>query len=548
MGRRLRMMAKEDEILKKRWGAVRSLWMKFCGVADEYKMLRDRWIYLHDPSVPILPYLKKKNKNEIDKTFDLLDKHVNNLEKMFRDFGFKRDELEKFENSKEHLKKLNLDKLELIEEYFYDLTNFTGLLKLAFFQRTISSEITHVASGVPHSSERTLGNELFYLAADKITNCYLSHLNIPYGKWDGFITFIPPITESYFYGAFCRPSPYLELFHISMSEEAKYFVGSYLSIAHELAHAAMVRRWRNKKRGHIDVSSWVKLLFSKIIEHTAEIFSEISTECENCPIFQCINSSLYFVFEEYLADLIAYKISGINYLHNFIDEIYSKIYNKNYHYLLLRVVPLYIFLRLSARKNKDLNKLSLRVDDLIKETEKVREKMKIKCPHEFRTCITNTCTGWASLTKDFNDTYGDIILRKDFLNIINELVMLKDRYNPLASSIDRKAITVRDLEKIIDIIFTKEEFKKVINMIEEGKTLFSMIVRDEFKIKNSTETRIINSLINGEPISDEDPRHILHCYYEAYKQSEGEERPSYGATIYSLAFNTFHKKEKKKKN
>lgn len=106
---------------------------------------------------------------------------------------------------------------------------------------------------MPHSPERTIGNELFYLAADNVARRYYECLNIPYGKWDEIITFTPPIEEEYFYGAFYRPSQYLKLFHVSMSEEAKYFVGSYLTLAHEFSHGCLaVRHELRQKSGSTD--------------------------------------------------------------------------------------------------------------------------------------------------------------------------------------------------------------------------------------------------------------------------------------------------------
>ncbi|MDH5685520.1 MAG: hypothetical protein OEY73_03190, partial [Hadesarchaea archaeon] len=220
------------------WEATRTLWIKYCGIADEYKMLRDRWLYLHNKkSLSTLPYLKRS-------TFAELNRLVASLSRKFRELGFHRDRMENFERYGVLLR----DMRDIIfysgvytktKEMFFDLASYEGLLKLAFFQRTVSSEISHVASGVPRSPERTIGNELFYLAADTIGRKYNECLKIERSRWDRIITFAPPKEAPMFYGAFFRPSIFLPLFHISMSEEQKYFVGSYLVLAHEFAHAAI---------------------------------------------------------------------------------------------------------------------------------------------------------------------------------------------------------------------------------------------------------------------------------------------------------------------
>ena len=253
------------------WTSARSLWVKFCGIADEYKMLRDRWLYLYSKNkLPVLPYLRAKNPDEEEQTFDLLDNHVKELETKFGELGFERNKMESYNDFRQETSRTDrvdiVDKLKLIEDYVYDLANFVGLLKFAFFQRTVSSEIPHVASGMPHSPERTIGNELFYLAADNVARRYYECLNIPYGKWDGFITFTPPI-EEYFYGAFYRPSPCLELFHISMSEEAKYFVGSYLALAHEFGHAVIPRKITYGEASRIVTAWWAEHLAESLINN-----------------------------------------------------------------------------------------------------------------------------------------------------------------------------------------------------------------------------------------------------------------------------------------
>lgn len=86
-----------DSDLKRLWRTARTVWIKYCGVSDEYKMLRDRWLYLYDENkLTVLPYLKRTDENEEMKTFDLLNDHTKELENRFREIGFERAKMERF--------------------------------------------------------------------------------------------------------------------------------------------------------------------------------------------------------------------------------------------------------------------------------------------------------------------------------------------------------------------------------------------------------------------------------------------------------------------
>ena len=356
-------MERLDENFEGLWKTARTLWIKYCGVSDEYKMLRERWLYLHgENKLMVLPYLRRKNEDEDQKTFDFLTDHSKKLEGMFGEIGFKRSKMENFSDFKDKVEDLNTDelinRLTLVEEYFYDLSNFVGLLKSAFFQRTVSAEIQHVVSGIPHSPERTIGNELFYLAADNVAWRYCECLNIPYGKWDGFITFIPPIEEGLFYGAFYNPSPYLKLFHVSMSEEAKYFVGSYLALAHEFCHAIMRQSVISETGDYYP--KWFKLIANNIHRRTCAQLDTIKQDyCKYCPIYKALSSLSYMdvvLYEDFLADIMAYYIAGKNSLHEFIDAFFQRVSKPKLSIgFLLRVVSTYSYLKLIDENDNEIN-------------------------------------------------------------------------------------------------------------------------------------------------------------------------------------------------
>ncbi|MCD6492559.1 MAG: hypothetical protein J7K36_01965 [Archaeoglobaceae archaeon] len=474
------------------WTSARSLWVKFCGIADEYKMLRDRWLYLHSENkLPVLPYLRKTNLDEDEKTFDLLDKHVEKLEKLFGELGFERSKMESYNDFKQKTSGVDrvdiIDKLRLVEDYVYDLANFVGLLKFAFFQRTVSSEIPHVASGIPHSPERTIGNELFYLAADNVARRYYECLNIPYGKWDGFITFTPPITEGSFYGGFYKPSDYIELFHISMSEEAKYFVGSYFTLAHEFGHAVTPRRIVRGDNSVIDEAYWVKSLFNNILSNTIELLNEQRTyHCERCPVYiYLIKGKVSELFSDLLADIVTVYIAGENYLHEFIDFGYSMLAYEKYDVhpflsqvpFLIRTICCYYYFRMAGLYN-----FKNRIKRIIQNADEIRSAYGVSCPPstDFRECIAKICASWSKNIHDFNIRFWDTIF-EDFGDDLSEFVY---RYNPFWSSFDPEKLLKENLKQILKIVLPEEHLEELISIISKRGELklFSMIIRDEFRI------------------------------------------------------------------
>jgi len=543
-------MNRTDENIEDAWRTARTLWIKYCGISDEYKMLRDRWLYLHgEQKLMVLPYLRRYNKDEEMKTFDLLDEHTKELEKKFIDLGFKRAEMENFDAFKREVIEMDItdliSEMKLTEDYFFDLANFVGLLKSAFFQRTVSAEIQHVVSGVPHSPERTIGNELFYLAADNVARRYCECLNIPYGKWDGFITFIPPIEEGYFYGAFYNPSPYLELFHVSMSEEAKYFVGSYLALAHEFGHAVMKRKIK-KIDGSVELrrAAWMHSLFSNIYKNTIEVLIDKKKKrCEDCPLYNYLTTitnmdPISTDFEDLMADIIAVNIGGLNYIHSFIDFAYNMVSNPyNQPPFLLRTISSYYYLKL---KNFRVTDLEARILKIVEEAKEIREKSRYSCPlgSDFFDCVTGICAMWAKNIDEFNENFGKIV-SEGLIEYINNFPHLVYLYSPFRGSITTEEMFKEEnLKQIFTLISPEKRPSELFNTRSE---LFSMVVKSKYKFKigKREEDEIVNALLEGSPIPEKDPRHILHSYYEAYKRSEGEERPHYAATIYSLAFNTF---------
>ncbi len=497
-----------DENVKIIWEVARTLWIKYCGVADEYKMLRDRWLYIHDPtSLSTLPYYLKTT------TFTSLDAHVQKLDRTFKQkFGFERDKLENYTESFQYLREVSLEEYSKIRDNFFILCSYVGLLKLAFFQRTVSSELAHVASGVPHSPERTVGNELFYLAADKVSKRYQDCIYTRYANWDGFTTFAPIITDEFFYGGFMRPSSSLKLFHVSLSEEQKYFVGSYLGLAHEFGHAA----WDSNDNPEEPKKSYLNYIRSVAIKNSIGSWQKSFEECKECMYNP--NKLIWYSlerhpFNEFFSDIFGIKIGGINVIHSILDECF--------------------FL--------------LDSPEVVTDEDKRQITIRVNYPPSPEIILR--INGVCCYLKNFNrsETYGISKRLEDLFERSKE--HLKTYYAEL-----KEVISGSDIEILggFSGIIKRDKCVRCLKGISEAwsDSLFHFdpewskhYIKDEFETDEKEKEEIVNSLCEGIPQINKDPRHILNAYYEAYRESTGEERPSYAATIHSLAFNEYKSKK-----
>jgi hypothetical protein len=478
------------------WQAVHPLWMKYCGISDEYKMLRDRWIYHLCENNLVLPNLKDVLFKRLD---DLIESQQQSLDNIFKTkFLLRRNRLNVIDEFQGTLKDI-----EEIRRFFCDLSQYVGLLKIAFFQRTASREISHAISGVPHSPERTIGNEIFYVAADQLTKKYLESFKIDYWDWDNFITFLPPIQTGYFYGAVNIPFPRQKLYHISMSEEQKFFIGAYMHLSHELAHS--VTRWPHTGT----FPPWFESLRNFSLNYTNTSFKNHNMiSClEKCPISIInefpIDGSRFFhyQFEQFICDLISCKIGGIISQIAFIDDALESGIGAIFD-ILVRSIGVYTYYKKDRIMNEDLKQLGariMRIKDSLEEME-ISSKC-IDCWFRFGGCF-------GKATHYFNGNFQTIIHN--------------DRQN-----------------------FTLEQEMEIITSLRNPpptQPLFSSIIKDDFKI-SIKDKEIEEKLIKGIPCLDVDPRKIIYCFYKSFGRSKGVKRPSHITTVYSIAFNEY-KEEK----
>lgn len=484
------------------WEATRALWRKYCGVTDEYRTLKNRWLYLKDFLNPVLPNLAD-NEKKIH-TFDILTDYISAIDNLFEtELNLKRNKEEVLDHETlSKLKNLDFEMFSKLKYYFFDVSQYVGLLKLAFFQRTVSLEIPQLEAGIPHSPERTIGNEMIYVSADKIAETYWKCLKVPHADWDGFITFAPPITEEAFYGAFCKPTKNLSLFHISMSEEQKYFLGAFLHLAHEMGHAAIYGN-------DTENPTKFEIMARFIVSVTRNTWVASHSWCGFCDWNpnKMVKESRLGPFNEYLADVIAYNIGGIYTVEAFLDENFNNI-------------------------------------DFAETLEKVEKngtktiKVVVNPPTPSFILQMNAILNYIELTspqeairlKALRSRYLDL-LRRSENTLVDYFKFVDNKGYP--QDIDHE-LKIR--ENCLSCLSNLGEKWSEIFISEFDKEFVKGIVNKKFLCPNADVLEIKKSIVEGNLLLDVDPRLILHCYYELYKEKSNS---NFSSVSCSLAYNNF---------
>lgn len=304
------------------WKDVHSLWIRYCGVSDEIKTLRNRWIFLAD--LPYLPLPRIK-----DGLFSRLLNLESTLETRFQRLGFSRYDLETkglFEGSVSLWTDTELELfISSIRDVFGELEEYLGILKHAFFQRTSSLEIPY-SVGLSRSPQKTMGDELIHLAADRVAKSYLSCLAWgPDLTWDEVVSFLYPQRESFAGGEF-RCMPHTKMFHLSLSEDGKYFPGAFLLLAHEACHSAM---FKVAPSGIVRQCGWASQLwtdYSDLCRDSEPLRDSIlgyssCADCEYLSFIECVHSQEQNIhyFQQCVADVLALEIGGICTLLSLVD-------------------------------------------------------------------------------------------------------------------------------------------------------------------------------------------------------------------------------------
>lgn len=458
-----------------KWALMSPIWRKYCGVSDEYRTMRDRWAFLSKEMGLALPNLQKKSTRDRDLTFDLLDGLVEYMDGFFGYVGLKRREPERIKKVLSRLDDIDIDAIKAVNAFFFTLSTYAGLIKHAYFQRTVSLGIPQLESSPPSSPERTMGNETFHIAADNVGKGYSDCINKTHAEWDGFITFSPAIGQEYFYGAFCKPTHELSLFHVSICEEQKYYLGSYLIMAHEFGHAAIASDSKYTRPPR-----WFIYLYRATIRETISFYQNRKNfkQCYRCslcsetiPEMSNWQNELYRrfyleTFEDFVADIVAYEIGGLNTMNVLLDFAPGV----NVCYVRAYGLLTYLWLR---------KEMSPGLIHLVNRLRATRRELKASRPRHVKYARCFDC--WRQL----GSVWGQTVYRFE-------------------GEVLQKA-----LSRIV-----KSRFKEIYD-VDEAK-------------------EIERKLVAGIPVCDVDPRLILNEYYGLLRANR---EPNYSSTMYSLVMN-----------
>lgn len=292
------------------WKDAHSLWIRYCGVSDELKALKSRWSFISRSPYSPLP--------TVDVLFSRLTDFDVFLARKFREIGLSRNMLEtktRFAQEAGNLKDHELEAtISSLREMFAELQEYLGSLKTAFFQRTSSVEIPYLV-GLPHSPQKTMGDEILHLVADKVAGSYLDCLEWSSGLvWDEVISYVYPSATGPI-GASLRILPHVKTFHLSMSEDGKYFPGALLFLAHETSHVPLY----TISNGRTIWSGWVVEMRKNFYE-AIDVFTPVKKEilgeaaCGPCTYYRFFQELFYEdpqLFGDCVADVLALEIGGI---------------------------------------------------------------------------------------------------------------------------------------------------------------------------------------------------------------------------------------------
>lgn len=510
---------------------INALWMKYGGLRSEYKMVRDRWLYFNSEYGRVVPLPKRGNS-----IFDLIDKELDVIDDLFEYFKGQRLKRSSLEMSIDG--EVRLVEYRELSERIREMVDWLSLLKMSFYQRTVSVEIPHYSFGLPRSPERTIGDEQFYLAADRVAESYLRCLKVPNLQWDGFITFEPMLSFWGSMGPGVFISPTIPVYHIIMPDHYKYLVTSSLILAHELGHPALDGNYYMPKiEGYvfaINIDKPIDRIRRALVPYIMDgVRREMGDEgpfsgegesgstreeCRKCGIpFKLLGKNEWL--DQILTDIIAFRIGGQTTIEVFLDEILN----------------LFDFLTISIDSERETpvrvegvgTSLSLKLDLLSRFTAALRF-IKSTYPRN---------RDWVDGKLELIDAWG-----KRSAETIEEHFERFARRYPQEGPI---SLEEREIDLKCCSSFGKS-FSKALVETGIGSNVVDTCVRRDgvFTIRKNEEKAIMEDLLNENTTEDRDPRKILHCFYRLFREGK---RPSYATAIQSLAFNQYWERKRRRK-
>lgn len=482
------------------WRKMLPMWTKFCGMVDQYYTVRDKWIFLESSAAGKNIFLP-----DIEETFAKIDNLVHFAQDKFFGglFGFNRMEHASYETFykavwefPDSAKRAGFEEgsvRSLFEVYdnlqkfvLVTISNHVAFLMECFNQRTVSDEIPEHIARFSHSLERTFGNELMLRAVDKVSQCYFECFNTSTGdsystlKWDRVVSLTYPAGLE-LYGAKTWWSPLTGLFHISLSEEGKYFPTAYLFIAHEMGHAYTNTATPEKQL----------LLLGK--PWYAEAMAQMD-QTDDGDILRKTEEAERLLTES-IADVLGVEIAGPALIYALVDMAPNL-------ETLFRVAFMRGFYDTDEERTAFKDLLRTELSALVK----------------------------YSLATQREKDSRRVLLQRAGLALGAYFFQMQQRY-------------LRDVMESGSEAKWKQVLQdKGLPYTDDSKTsLVSLFFGQRRFVLDDRLKEIESKLRDRTPVTTADPRYILHAYYNAYRESEKKHPPSYAATLHSLAYNTYGK-------
>ncbi len=503
------------------FSTLKTLWYKFCGLIDGIKVLEKNYEFLSKLYHPFIPDLSFIDNNLKCNPFESINESLGELMLFFENFGF--DRFKKIPK-KDIINQKNFDTEEwlLFNIKLWETITLFEIIKSNFYKRTISLEIPQNEFGYHRGIERTTGNEGFIRGGDILTEKMLKCINIPF-KWDCLFSFSIQLDKLFL--AHIRLFRLFNIIHINLSDELKFFGGSYFLIAHELAHSLIFNNDVDikliLKKGDQN-SYWFYKLSDKLPEVVNKFQSKI--HCKNkhtqtCPLDKLFSKENYLrhLFKECLVDYFAVEISGFFYLIAFIDVLPEFTYESY-----IRTCFTVNMLRF---KDKLKPKDGLLYDEKKTIFVNLFKEEKEKC----NDCINDLMFKWCNYIENYNrdffylmiteffllDSEGDFTIFKNFFTNKN---LDFHKYKKSEGEYDRIMMG----NKILDLMRFNINIPKNLHSgnIKKNsfKPLFDFLIIEPYADINSNEKRekIICNLSKNIPVIGVNPLFLLNIYYEKF--------------------------------
>ncbi|MGB8779982.1 MAG: hypothetical protein WCD81_04955 [Candidatus Bathyarchaeia archaeon] len=312
----------------------RDVLRKYRGLLSEYLTLKDRWKFASKAfeNSDILPDIF--GQGGLDDEIRFFSSQVT------RYAGSEENESEQSDS----------DKMIAIADAKYaieKIARIVSFIKSGFFQRTDSVELPYIIAGIPFSPERSCGNELYLVAADKLVNNYLSYLNMSGVRWDKFVSWSELQLQQSLPGG--RYTLLHKTFHLNLAMDVKYNLQGLLILAHEISHAACqtsfdeLGRPRSLAPESVTVlSDTLECIFGlrqKLLEIMGGCNTKLNKNMSFCPFKKwqdTLNAPTPQSFVEYatnkpftrhlyesLMDIIALRIAGTSYIRAMKDYVFE---------------------------------------------------------------------------------------------------------------------------------------------------------------------------------------------------------------------------------